>query len=147
MMHDDREPGGRDDGPVDLSALLGGRRSPERWEALAARIEAAAAPELARRGARAGRTGLVDGVVTAVARFARPVLVAAAAAIVIAVGASRGGDAAPADAVDLVASAETLSEVTVQQALGAQAADTAIAEIDALVRAMYGDGAGGGDQE
>ncbi len=142
MTHDDREPGGRDDGPVDLSALLGGRRSPERWEALAARIEAAAGPELARRAARAGRTGLVDGVVAVVARFARPALAAAAAAIVFAVGATRGGDAGAGDAVDVVASAETLSEATVQQALGAEAADTAIAEIDALLRAMYGDGGG-----
>lgn len=148
MMDDDRgRTPPRDEGPVDLAALFGDRRTPERWAALAARIEAAAAPELARRAVLARRGGgLLDGVVNAVARFAAPALVAAAAAIVIAIGASRQGDLPP-DAAPVVASAETLSEQTVRQALGDEPdgwlGSRDASDADELVRAMY---AGGGQE-
>jgi hypothetical protein len=155
MTHDDRGRPPRDEdesGPVDLTAMFGGRRSTAEWEALAARIERAAAPELARRAARSGiRVGgsLLDGIAAAVARFAAPALVAAAAAIVIAVGATRQSDASSSDgAVGVVASAESLSEETVRQALGAAptawAADSGDFGTDELVRALYD---ADGDQE
>lgn len=146
MTHDDRGHPSRDagDGPVDLTALFGDRRTTAEWETLAQRIERAAAPELARRAARSGgrSAGLLDGVAAVVARFATPALVAAAAAIVIAIGATRQGDAPAAEAaVDVVASAESLSEETVRQALGAEpaawGADSSTIDAAALLRAMY----------
>src|SRR5205085_2080602 len=82
--------------PIDFSALRAGRAdpvaSPERWAALVGRIEAAAAPELARRADRAALRNpgpwLIENVASAVARFTTPALVAAAAAVIIAVGVS-----------------------------------------------------------
>src|SRR5438067_6704316 len=135
-------------GPVDLTPVWPGRDAPDRWATLVARIETAAAPELARRAAILTRAGdrLVDGVVAAVARFAAPAFIAAAAAIVIAVAASRQ-EAAPQSSSALVASSEALSEETVQQALRgsgeAWIAEQRAANADDLVQAMYDDGVGG----
>ena len=81
--------------PLDLSALRVGGRSaatpavPDRWEALARRIEAAAAPELARRAARARRNGGAPAVLFAIARAARPALLALAASAVFALALAR----------------------------------------------------------
>ena len=74
-----------DEPPIDLSLLAAPRRgrAPTDWEALAARIERAAEPELARR-ARAA-TGVLD-FMPVLARSLRPALVAAAAALLLAVG-------------------------------------------------------------
>lgn len=135
--------GNEDERPVDLTGLWPDRQSPERWAALVARIETAAAPELARRAGRLGRLGTAEGIAAALARFAGPALVAAAAAIVIAVAASRrAGDGAPAD---MMAAVETLSDETVQALYGVDAATGLVAPQDTtsseeLVRALYGDG-------
>lgn len=106
-----------DEGPIDFAPLLADRldadRSAARWASLVSRIEAAAAPELARRAARAGGTWLVDNVARAVARFAAPALVAAAAAIFAVLGTSDGSEPAP---TELVASQVINAEVA-QQAL------------------------------
>jgi hypothetical protein len=106
------------DRPVDLSALRP-NDARERRDALAARIVAAAGPELARRrgraAARLGRVSLVDGVVSLVARFSAPALVAAAVALLVAIAASRV--VTPDAPGDLIASSETLSDETVRQAL------------------------------
>ena len=74
-----------DEPPIDLSLLATPRRgrAPTDWEALAARIERAAEPELARR-ARA-TAGVLD-FMPVLARSLRPALVAAAAALLLAVG-------------------------------------------------------------
>jgi hypothetical protein len=76
-----------DEPPIDLSLLRRGRpgeaRSAADWEALAARIERAAEPELARR-ARA-TSGVLD-FIPVLARSVRPALIAAAAALLLAVG-------------------------------------------------------------
>jgi hypothetical protein len=73
---------GDEDRPIDLGRLrLGGARH----EALAARIEAAAAPALACRA-------LSAGVQQTLARAAWPALIAAAAALLVAVGLGRSGD-------------------------------------------------------
>ncbi len=76
-----------DEPPIDLSLLgaprPGGGRRPTDWEALAARIERAAEPELARR-ARAA-TGVLD-FIPVLARSVRPAVLAAAAALLLAVG-------------------------------------------------------------
>jgi hypothetical protein len=107
----------RDDGPIDFGPMLTDRldadRSAARWASLVGRIEAAAAPELARRAARAGGTWLVDNVSRAVARFAAPALIAAAAAIFAAVGTSGSSDPVPSE---LVAS-QAISDEAAQQAL------------------------------
>jgi hypothetical protein len=109
------------DRPVDLSALRP-NDARERRDALAARIVAAAGPELARRRVRAaarfGGASLVDGVVALVARFSAPALIAAAAALLVAVAASRVATS-EASSGDLIASSETLSDETVRQALRA----------------------------
>jgi hypothetical protein len=89
-----RDDGWRDDdGPVDLSALAAASDAAAgaaRWEALAARIERAAEPELARR-ARAGAD-----FAPVLARSLRPALVAAAAALLLSVGLSRADSGEPA---------------------------------------------------
>ncbi len=77
-----------DEPPIDLSLLRsagrpGAVRPATDWEALAARIERAAEPELARR-ARAA-TGVLD-FIPVLARSVRPALIAAAAALLLAVG-------------------------------------------------------------
>ena len=78
-----------DEPPIDLSLLRaarqerGGDRPATDWEALAARIERAAEPELARR-ARAA-TGVLD-FIPVLARSLRPALVAAAAALLLGIG-------------------------------------------------------------
>jgi hypothetical protein len=83
MTIDDLEPtGGDEDRPIDLSRL---RLEGARHEALAARIEAAAAPALARRA-------LATGLQQTLARAAWPALVAAAAAMLVAVGLGGSGD-------------------------------------------------------
>ena len=83
MTIDDLGPSGSDeDRPIDLSRL---RLEGARHEALAARIEAAAAPALARRALRAGLQQTL-------ARAAWPALFAAAAAMLVAVGLGRSGD-------------------------------------------------------
>jgi hypothetical protein len=83
MTIDDLGPSGSDeDRPIDLSRL---RLDGARHEALAARIEAAAAPALARRALRAGLQQTL-------ARAAWPALFAAAAAMLVAVGLGRSGD-------------------------------------------------------
>ena len=77
MTIDDLESAaGDEDRPIDLSRL---RLEGARHEALAARIEAAAAPALARRA-------LSAGVQQTLARAAWPALFAAAAAMLVAVG-------------------------------------------------------------
>jgi hypothetical protein len=83
MTIDDLEPtGGDEDRPIDLSPLgLEGARH----ESLAARIEAAAAPALARRA-------LATGLQQTLARAAWPALFAAAAAMLVAVGLERSGE-------------------------------------------------------
>ena len=83
MTIDDLEPaGGGEDRPIDLSRL---RLEGGRHEALAARIEAAAAPALARRA-------LAAGLQQTLARAAWPALFAAAAAVLLAVGLGRSDD-------------------------------------------------------
>ena len=83
MTIDDLEPtGGDGDRPIDLSRL---RLEGTRHEALAARIEAAAAPALERRA-------LAAGLQQTLARAAWPALFAAAAAMLVAVGLGRSGD-------------------------------------------------------
>lgn len=105
-----------DDRPIDFGPLVSERldadRSAARWAALVSRIEVAAAPELARRAARAGGTWIVDSVTRAVARFAIPALVAAAAAIFAAVGTGE----TPESSSELLASQAINAEVA-QQAL------------------------------
>jgi hypothetical protein len=83
MTIDDLElAGGDEDRPIDLSRL---RLEGPRHEALAARIEAAAAPAL-------GRRALAAGLQQTLARAAWPALFAAAAAMLVAVGLGRSGD-------------------------------------------------------
>ena len=83
MTIDDLGPaGGDEDRPIDLSRL---RLEGARHEALAARIEAAAAPALARRARSAGVQQML-------ARAAWPALFAAAAAMLVAVGLRGSGD-------------------------------------------------------
>ena len=85
MAIDDLEPaGGDEDRPIDLSRL---RLEGARHEALAARIEAAAAPALAPRA-------LGAGLQQTLARAAWPALFAAAAAMLVAVGLGRSDDSA-----------------------------------------------------
>ncbi|AHG92910.1 hypothetical protein J421_5375 (plasmid) [Gemmatirosa kalamazoonensis] len=128
---------------VDLTPLWPDRGTPDRWASLVARIESAAAPELARRAGRLTRSAavsVVDGVVAAVARFAVPAFVAAAAAIVIALLSARQIEAPMAATGDVVATAGSLSEETVQQALlgadGAWIAEQRAPDADDLVRSM-----------
>jgi hypothetical protein len=83
MTIDDLVPAaGDEDRPIDLSRL---RLEGARHEALAARIEAAASPVLARRALSAGLQQIL-------ARAAWPALVAAAAAMLVAVGLGGSGD-------------------------------------------------------
>src|ERR1700742_4396817 len=117
MRYDDDRP---EADPVDLTPLWPDRGAPGGGASLVARIETAAAPELARRAGRLTRTAaesLVDGVVAIVARVTAPARVAAAAAIAIAVAASRQTETGMAGTGGIVASAQALSEETVQQAL------------------------------
>jgi hypothetical protein len=74
--------GSEEDRPIDLGRI---GLEAARHEALAARIEAAAAPALARRA-------LSAGVQQALARAAWPALLAAAAALLVAVGLRGSGD-------------------------------------------------------
>jgi hypothetical protein len=83
MTIDDLGPAARDeDRPIDLSWL---RLEGARHEALAARIEATAAPVLARRA-------LGAGLQQTLARAVWPALFAAAAAMLLAVGLGGSGD-------------------------------------------------------
>jgi hypothetical protein len=92
-----------DEPPIDLSLLAaprpGGRPAAD-WEALVARLERAAEPELARR-ARAA-TGVLD-FIPVLARSLRPALIAAAAALLLAVGLVPRE--VPLDAIEVAASA------------------------------------------
>jgi hypothetical protein len=105
-----------DDGPIDFAPLLADRldadRSAARWPSLVPRSAAPAAPELARRAARAGGSWIVDNVARAVARVAAPALVAAAAAIFVAVT-SDASDPAP---TEIVAS-QAINDEVARQAL------------------------------
>ena len=151
MRYDDDRPSDRPaEEPVDLTPLWPDRDAPDRWASLVARIETAAAPELARRAGRLTRSAaesLVVGVVAIVARFAAPAVVAAAAAIAIAVAAARQSESpeVAGDAASIVAAAdaatESLSEQTIRQALGAEPTgwlgSRDAASADELVRAVY----------
>ena len=148
MRYDDDRPGDGAQDPVDLTPLWPDRDQPDRWASLVARIETAAAPELARRAGRLTRSAaesLVDGVVAIVARFAAPAFVAAAAAVAIAVASARQIESAESPAAaPIVAAAgatESLSEQTIRQALGAEPAgwlgSRDAASSDELVRALY----------
>jgi hypothetical protein len=157
MRYDNDRPG-QDQDPVDLTPLWPDRGHPDRWASLVARIETAAAPELARRAGRLTRSAaesLVDGVVAIVARFAAPAFVAAAAAVAIALASARqsepteaaGGSAPIVAAADGGEGAtespatESLSEQTIRQALGAEPVgwlgSRDAASADELVRALY----------
>lgn len=119
-----------DAGAVDLRALSGAREAAH-WEALAARIEAAAAPELARRAALPRVPGMGGAMVIelapVLARALRPAFLAAAAALVAAVGLSRGtsGGATAGGVVagDELASGQLVSDASVAQALLVREAD------------------------
>jgi hypothetical protein len=119
-------PAGDDEPAVDLRALAGAPGAASgagRWEALAARVEAAAAPELARRAAGGGgRGGVVFDLVPVLARALRPALFAAAAALLAAVGLSRGV-AADSAAGDEVPVGQLVSDASVAQALRVREAD------------------------
>lgn len=113
---DDREMTRPDDGtPVDLAPLrahsLDAACAPARWEQLVRRIDAAAAPELARRRNDALAAARTPGVVGVIARYATPMVAAAAA---IAIAATALAVTAPSNA-----SAGTLitDEVSVARAL------------------------------
>ena len=113
---------------VDLSALRGGHAgmaTAARWEALAARIEAAAAPELARRAAERG--AVVD-LVPLLARALRPALAAAAAvAVVVGSGVGRGAqDPRVADgAAEELVGGQLVTAAQVAQALRVDDAEAA----------------------
>lgn len=149
-------PGGDEEPAVDLRALAGAR-GPADWEALAARIEAAAAPELARRAAgrrMTGRGTTVPDLAPVLARALRPAFLAAAAALLVAVGLSWGGAAADAAtaAGDDAPAGQLVSDASVAQALAVREADAPwLAEgqapsREALARAIGVEpaGAGGG---
>lgn len=107
--------------PVDLSALRGpaGASGAARWEALAARIERAAAPELTRRAAQTRDGGaVVFDLVPLLARALRPALLAAAAALALAVGLGRGAwsAAGTAESGD-VAAGQLVGDASVARAL------------------------------
>ena len=110
-----------DDAPIDFGPLVSDRLDPERsaarWAALVGRIEAAAAPELARRAARAGSVWVVDSVTRAVARFAVPALIAAAVALIAVIGTA---ESTPEASGGLLASQAINAEVA-QQALSLDA--------------------------
>lgn len=136
-------PGGDEEPAIDLRALVGGRGAAA-WEALAARIDAVAAPELARRAAQAtGRGATVRDLMPVLARTLRPALLAAAAAFLVAVGLSRGGETADAmAAADDAPAGQLVSDPSVAQALAVRDADAPwLAEgrapsRDALARAI-----------
>ncbi|HET7458051.1 MAG TPA: hypothetical protein VFJ74_10375 [Gemmatimonadaceae bacterium] len=133
---DDDEPMARDAGadssrPLDFSALRRGGRGgttdtatpDDRWEALARRIDAAAAPELARRATAARRGGNGAGaapeILFAIARSARPALLAVAASVVFALavaGLSSGG-ATTGGAPAMTVADANVAEVSVARAL------------------------------
>jgi len=112
----------RDDEALDLTALRPLQLDSIRHAALAARIQAAAAPGLTRRAVRLGGTWEM------LAGTARPVLIAAAAALVLGVGLGRlaaGGAEADGDVV----AAGVLTTSSIADALPARTADaTWIAE-------------------
>ena len=114
-----------DEPPIDLSLLAaprpGGRPAAD-WEALAARIERAAEPELARR-ARAA-SGVLD-FVPVLARSLRPALVAAAAALLLAVGLVPRE--APLESTEMTASADPVASPLLSRAEG----DSALENSDA----------------
>lgn len=112
---------GDEEPAVDLRAFDDARGA-ARWEALAARIEAAAAPELARRAAGPG-TAVID-LAPVLARALRPALVAAAAALLVAVGLSLGTATDAGGAVsDEAPTGQLVSDASVAQALLVRAAD------------------------
>jgi hypothetical protein len=137
---------------VDLSALRHGRAdspaSAARWEALAARIEAAAGPELARRAAE---RGTVLDIVPLLARALRPAL-AAAAAVAMVVGSgvarraqeARASDGIPEElaAGQLVTPAQVAQALRVDDAEAAWLARGAAPSQEALAEAVGLGGAG-----
>ncbi len=133
----------RDDEALDLTALRPLQLDSTRHAALAARIQAAAVPGLTRRAVRPGSTWEM------LAGTARPVLIAAAAALVLAVGLGRRAAGGEADG-DVVA-AGVLTTSSIADALPARAADaTWIAEQSAptdadLARAIGLEDTGSGE--
>jgi hypothetical protein len=133
-----------DELPADLRALRGPGDGATRWEALAARIDAAAAPELARRAAAraSGGTGTpVRDLAPLLARALRPALAAAAAAaLVVGTGLTRGGSDAAADdagtAGQLVSAAEVAEALRVGDDEAAWLARGAAPSREALARAV-----------
>jgi len=91
---------------VNLSPL---RLDPARHEALAARIESAAGPALARRAASGARVGIgggdraLESLLELLALNLRPALVGAAAAVVLAFGLTRSGTTVSQSQGDVVA--------------------------------------------
>lgn len=117
-----------DEPPVDLTLLASGRRRvgagayADAYADLAARIEQAAAPELARRARLA--SGVVD-FLPVLARSLRPALVAAAAALLLSAGLSLGETAGEEELVastsaDFVAT-QLLRDAADERALDARA--------------------------
>lgn len=112
----------RDDEALDLTALRALQLDSARHAALAARIQAAAVPGLTRRALRPG------SIWEMLAGTARPVLISAAAALVLAVGLGRLANGASEADGDVVA-AGVLTASSIDDALAARAADaTWIAE-------------------
>ncbi len=112
----------RDREALDLTALRPLQLDSARHAALAARIQAAAVAGLARRATRPA------SIWEMLAGTARPVLVAAAAALVLAIGLGRRA-AGSAEADGDVVAAGVLSASSIEHALPAHAADaTWIAE-------------------
>jgi hypothetical protein len=112
----------RDDEALDLTALRPLQLDSARHASLAARIQAAAVPGLTRRAVRPGSPWEM------LAGSARPVLLAAAAALVLAVGLGRRA-AGSAEADGDVVAAGVLTTSSIADALPARAADaTWIAE-------------------
>jgi hypothetical protein len=119
MTSDDQ---GADSEPVDLTPLASLRLDPARRSTLAARIAAAAGPRLDRRaaGLRASPAAIF---IDTLARSARPALIGAAAAMLLAVAVGRGTTTSGSPETNGVA-AGLLSLGTSEQSLaGGSAAD------------------------
>ena len=122
---------------LDALRRVGGAdtRTATRLGALAARIDVAAAPELARRAAASGArvlplratptppaSGPSDDALLYLGRALRPALFAAAAALLVAVALGRGDASAPSAATEPLPS-QLVAEATAEQALSVDAQD------------------------